>query len=111
MFGDFSISGGCSDWDCVPKLKPDANFSSLPFDFSEYWVGVAIPNFEAHFDLDIVLTPSEPDIEITIPLLGDEGLRLPLEVCQTLLIILSMKVIRLPSISSVYLTSSGPSTP
>jgi hypothetical protein len=49
----------------------------LPFDFSEYWLGVAFDSFKVHIELNISLTPSQPSNEITIPLLGDSGLDIP----------------------------------
>jgi hypothetical protein len=77
--GDFSISGGCHDFNCVPDLQPDANFSSLPFNFEDYWLGVVIEDFTARFDLSFSVTPTGPSNEVTIPLMGD-GLGLDLSV-------------------------------
>ena len=82
MTGDFSLSGGCDFWPC--QEFPDANFSSLAFDFNQTWVGVVIEDFQAHFDLDVELNPSEPTNEIEIPLLGSNGLALPISVRQRL---------------------------
>jgi hypothetical protein len=55
----------------------------LPFDFTEYWLGVAFDDFKIHIELDINLTPSQPTNEITIPLLGSNGLDIPFMVNHT----------------------------
>jgi hypothetical protein len=88
--GDLSFSAGCDDSNqspsfCIPLLAPDANFSMLPFDFTQYWVGVALNNFQVHVELNISLTPSGPSNEIIIPLLGKDGLEFGLKVTHTLL--------------------------
>ncbi|KAL1964916.1 hypothetical protein VTN77DRAFT_6269 [Rasamsonia byssochlamydoides] len=49
----------------------------LPFDFSKYWLGVAFDDFKIHVELDINLTPSQPENEIVIPLIGSSGLDIP----------------------------------
>jgi hypothetical protein len=56
----------------------------LPFDFNEYWLGVAFDSFKVHIELNISLTPSQPSNEITIPLLGDSGLDIPFMVSYAL---------------------------
>ena len=80
VVGDFSLSGGCGAFDCIPEYQPDANFTGLPFDFDDYWTGVVIEDFNVHIDLAILLTPTGPTNEITIPLLGNNGLSLSLPV-------------------------------
>lgn len=75
--GDLSFSGGCNGDLCVEDWAPDANFSMLPFDFTEYWLGVAFDDFKIHIELDINLTPTQPTNEIIIPLLGSNGLDIP----------------------------------
>jgi hypothetical protein len=80
LIGDFSFSGGCDEADCVPQLSADANFSMLPVDFTEYWAGVAVDDFTIHIELDISLTPKGPTNEIKIPLLGNSGLTIQLNV-------------------------------
>ena len=64
----------------MERLQPDANFSSLPFDFSDAWIGVLIEDFKAILDFEVALTPSLPTNEIEIPLIGSGGLSLPLQV-------------------------------
>jgi hypothetical protein len=49
----------------------------LPFDFGEYWLGVVFDDFKIHVELDVNLTPSQPTNEISIPLLGSNGLDIP----------------------------------
>ena len=76
--GDFSISGGYDDdLPCLDDIAPDSNFSSFPFDFSEYWVGVVVERFNVHVELNVSLTPSNPTNEITIALIGADGLHIP----------------------------------
>jgi hypothetical protein len=80
IVGDLSFSGGCNDTPangCIEQWAPDANFSMLPFDFSEYWLGMVVDNFKIHIELNINLTPSQPTNEIDIPLLGQSGLDFP----------------------------------
>jgi hypothetical protein len=84
LVGDFSFSGGCSDDSgldaCVEQLTPGAKFATLPFDYSMYWAGVVVDGFKIHVELDIDLTPSGPTNEVNIPLLGDGGITIPLNV-------------------------------
>lgn len=75
--GDLSFSGGCDGFGCLEDWTPDANFSMLPFNFGEYWLGVVFDDFKIHVELDINLTPSQPTNEISIPLLGSSGLDIP----------------------------------
>jgi hypothetical protein len=63
---------------------PDANFSMLPLDFSEYWLGVVFDDFKIHIEIEINLTPSQPTNEIVIPLLGSSGLDIPFMVNDTI---------------------------
>jgi hypothetical protein len=51
----------------------------LPFNFNDYWAGVAVDDFKIHIELDINLTPSQPSNEISIPLLGSSGLDIPFD--------------------------------
>ncbi len=83
VVGDLSFSGGCDGSGCLEDWAPDANFSMLPFDFTEYWLGVAFDDFKIHIELDINLTPSLPTNEIIIPLLGSGGLDIPFMVNHT----------------------------
>ena len=68
--GDLSLSGGDT------FFRPDSNFTGLPFDFSQAWVGVVVENFSVYIDVDIILTPQGPTNEISIPLIGTNGLKL-----------------------------------
>ena len=79
IVGDFSLSGGCNDEvpNCLEQTQPDSNFSSLPFDFTENWVGAVVEDFKVHIELEIALTPTGPTNEITIPLIGANGLDFP----------------------------------
>jgi hypothetical protein len=52
----------------------------LPFNFNDYWAGVAVDDFKIHIELAINLTPPKPSNEISIPLLGSSGLDIPFNV-------------------------------
>ncbi|CZR56406.1 uncharacterized protein PAC_06294 [Phialocephala subalpina] len=79
LVGDLSVSGGCDDTSadlptCIEQRAPDANFSMLVADFTEYWLGIAFDDFQLHFELDISLTPTQLSNEVIIHPLGDNGL-------------------------------------
>ena len=80
VVGDFSLSGGCNELLCIHDLQPDANFSGLPFDFNEYWIGAVIEDFAVHLDLELKITPSNLTNEIWIPLIQPNGFSMPLEI-------------------------------
>ena len=75
---DFSLSGGCDSFAC--DWTTDANFSGLPFNFDDDWVGVAIEKFKARLDLKVVQHSTKPTNEILVPLLGNSGLKTDLGV-------------------------------
>ncbi|RDW74829.1 hypothetical protein BP6252_05971 [Coleophoma cylindrospora] len=82
VIGDLSFSGGCDDAasfvsTCPAQWAPDANFSMLPVDFTENWLGIAFDDFHIHIELDVELTPENPTNEIDIHLLGDSGIDIP----------------------------------
>lgn len=59
--GSLVTAAGCDDDDplkCIKKEKAGKNFAGLPFDYSSYWVGAMLNNFEAHMYLDFELTPA-----------------------------------------------------
>jgi hypothetical protein len=94
IIGDFSVSGGIES-NIIGDYEPDANFTNLPFDFSETWVGAVIEDFNVHMEFDFLLTPKSPENEITIPLLFQNGVTFPQKVCvsrATSLLLLSLTV-------------------
>jgi hypothetical protein len=76
--GDFSVSGGAA---VLLDLEPDANFTNLPFDFNQPWIGAVVEDFNVHMEFDFFLTPKSPENEITIPLLLQNGVTFPQRVC------------------------------
>lgn len=69
------MSGGAEN--PLIDLEPDANFTNLPFDFSQPWVGAVVEDFSVHMEFDFILTPKSPENEITIPLLLQNGVTFP----------------------------------
>jgi hypothetical protein len=77
--GDFSVSGGAEDL-IVVDYEPDANFTALPFDFNQPWVGAVVEDFNVYMEFDFLLTPTQPENEVTIPLLLQNGVTFPQKV-------------------------------
>ena len=67
IVGEISVSGGGGIDDHI--IQPPAIFQKdSGFDFSDFWVGAAINNMSAHFELAINLTASNNTNEFSVPL-------------------------------------------
>jgi hypothetical protein len=78
------VSGGVEN--PVLDYEPDANFTNLPFNFKQPWIGTVVEDFNVYMEFDFLLTPNKSENEITVPLLLQNGVTYPQKVSGELLL-------------------------